>query len=196
HRLLKRPCALKLIRPDSVADPRSVLRFEREVRLTARLSHPNTVEIYDYGRTEDGTYYYVMEYLPGLNLTELVQRHGPLPPGRVVYLLRQVCGSLREAHAAGLIHRDIKPSNIFASRRGGVDDVAKLLDFGLVLPLAQLDATPLSGEGRVLGTPLFLSPEQAKGDGELDGRSDLYALGAVAYYLLTGHPPFDEENGI
>ena len=136
HQLLKRPCALKLIRPEDVADPKALERFEREVRLTATLSHPNTVEIYDYGRTEDGTYYYVMEYLPGLSLAELVERHGPLPPGRAVYLLRQVCLALREAHAAGLIHRDIKPSNIFAARRGGMDDVAKLLDFGLVRPAA------------------------------------------------------------
>ena len=134
HQLLKRPCAVKLIRPGDATDPRALERFEREVRLTAMLSHPNTVEIYDYGRAEDGTYYYVMEYLPGLSLAELVERHGPLPPGRVVYLLRQVCQALREAHAAGLIHRDIKPSNIFAARRGGMDDVAKLLDFGLVLP--------------------------------------------------------------
>src|SRR5262249_57699034 len=163
HRLLKRPCALKLIRPDSVADPRSVLRFEREVRLTARLSHPNTVEVYDYGRTEDGTYYYVMEYLPGLNLAELVERHGPLPPGRAVYLLRQVCGALREAHAAGLIHRDIKPSNIIAARRGGQDDVAKLLDFGLVRPSAAARAAQVSGDGRILGTPLYMAPEQARG---------------------------------
>jgi eukaryotic-like serine/threonine-protein kinase len=196
HQLLKRPCAIKLIRPDSAADPKAVARFEREVRLTATLSHPNTVEIYDYGRTEDGTYYYVMEYLPGLTLTELVERHGPLPAGRAVYLLRQVCGALREAHAAGLIHRDIKPSNIFAARCGGVDDVAKLLDFGLVLPVAKRDAPQLSGEGRVLGTPQFMSPEQAKGDAELDGRSDIYSLGAVAYYLLTGRPPFVEEDGI
>jgi eukaryotic-like serine/threonine-protein kinase len=196
HRLLKRPCALKLIRPDSVADPRSLVRFEREVRLTATLAHPNTVEVYDYGRTEDGTYYYVMEYLPGLNLAELVERHGPLPPGRAVYLLRQVCGALREAHAAGLVHRDIKPTNVFASRRGGVDDVAKLLDFGLVRPVAKPDVPQLSGEGQVLGTPQFMSPEQAQGGGELDGRSDIYALGAVAYYLLTGRPPFDGQDGI
>jgi tRNA A-37 threonylcarbamoyl transferase component Bud32 len=196
HQLLKRPCALKLIRPDSVADPRSLVRFEREVRLTATLSHPNTVEVYDYGRTEDGTYYYVMEYLPGLSLAQLVERHGPLPPGRSVYLLRQVCGALREAHAAGLIHRDIKPSNILVSRRGGLDDVAKLLDFGLVLPSVRTGAPQLSGEGQVLGTPLFMSPEQATGGGELDGRSDIYSLGAVAYYLLTGRPLFDEEHGI
>jgi serine/threonine-protein kinase len=198
HRFLKRPCALKLIRPDVEADPRALARFEREVRLTAALTHPNTVEVYDYGRTEDGTYYYVMEYLPGLNLEELVERHGPLPPGRVVYLLRQVCGALREAHASGLIHRDIKPTNVFASRRGGVEDVAKLLDFGLVRPVSRPDAPRprLSGEGQIVGTPQFMSPEQAQGGGELDGRSDIYSLGAVAYYLLTGRPPFEGQDGL
>ena len=137
-----------------------------------------------------------MEYLPGLSLAELVERHGPLPPGRAVYLLRQVCQALREAHAAGLIHRDIKPSNIFAARRGGMDDVAKLLDFGLVRPAATIrDAAP-ERRGQILGTPLFMSPEQATGGRELDERSDIYSLGAVAYYLLTGRPPFDEESGI
>ena len=196
HQLLKRPCALKLIRPDSVGDPRALARFEREVRLTATLSHPNTVEIYDYGRTSDGTYYYVMEYLPGLSLEELVERHGPLPPGRVVYLLRQVCQALREAHAVGLIHRDIKPSNIIAARRGGMDDVAKLLDFGLVRPAATAPAADLSAEGQILGTPLFMSPEQATGDRELDERSDIYSLGAVAYHLLTGRPPFNGAGGM
>ncbi len=196
HQLLKRPCAVKLIRPDSVGDPRALARFEREVRLTATLSHPNTVEIYDYGRTADGTYYYVMEYLPGLSLDELVARHGPLPPGRVVYLLRQVCRALREAHAVGLIHRDIKPSNIIAARRGGMDDVAKLLDFGLARPTATGPAAGLSAEGQILGTPLFMSPEQVTGDRELDGRSDLYSLGAVAYHLLTGQPPFSGAGGL
>jgi eukaryotic-like serine/threonine-protein kinase len=196
HQLLKRPCALKLIRPESVADPRSLARFEREVRLTAALSHPNTVEIYDYGRTDKGAYYYVMEYLPGMSLEQLVRRHGPLPPGRAAYLLRQVCQALREAHAAGLIHRDIKPSNILVSRRGGMHDVAKLLDFGLVLPMARAGAPHLSKEGEILGTPLFMSPEQATGDGELDGRSDIYSLGAVAYFLLTGRPPFEGQDGI
>jgi serine/threonine-protein kinase len=196
HQLLKRPCALKLIRPGAAADPHTLERFEREVRLTATLSHPNTVEIYDYGRAEDGTYYYVMEYLPGLSLAELVERYGPLPPARVVYLLRQVCGALREAHAAGLIHRDIKPSNIIAARRGGMDDVAKLLDFGLVRPSATARAAHLSAEGQILGTPQFMAPEQASGGRELGERSDLYALGAVAYYLLTGRPPFEGEGGI
>jgi eukaryotic-like serine/threonine-protein kinase len=197
HLLLKRPCALKLIRPGEATDPRALERFEREVRLTATLSHPNIVEVYDYGRAEDGTYYYVMEYLPGLSLEDLVQRHGPLPPGRVVYLLRQVCQALRVAHAAGLIHRDIKPSNVIAARRSGMDDVAKLLDFGLVLPRSGSPTPHLTGEGQVLGTPLFMSPEQVISGGRVvDQRSDLYALGAVAYYLLTGRPPFDGEGGI
>src|SRR5207244_11411010 len=164
----KRPSAIKLIRPGAVADPNALERFEREVQITATLSHPNTVEVFDYGRTENGTYYYVMEYLPGLSLAELVERHGPLPPARVVYLLRQVCGALREAHAAGLIHRDIKPSNIIAARRGGMDDVAKLLDFGLVRPAATKHAAHLTEEGQILGTPLFMAPEQATGARKLD----------------------------
>jgi serine/threonine-protein kinase len=184
HQLLKRPCAVKLIRPGDVTDPRAMQRLEREVRLTARLSHPNTVEVYDYGRTEDGTYYYVMEHLKGLSLHELVNRHGPLPPGRVV----------RYAHAAGLIHRDIKPSNIFAARPGGLGDVAKLLDFGLVLPAPNLGEVTLTGERQILGTPHYMSPEQAKGGHKLDGRSDIYSLGAVAYYLLTGRPPFEADG--
>jgi serine/threonine-protein kinase len=195
HQFLKRPCAVKLIRPDSAGDRRALARFEREVRLTATLSHPNTVEIYDYGRTPEGTYYYVMEYLPGLSFEELVERHGPVPAARAVYLLRQVCGALREAHAVGLIHRDIKPSNLIAAHRGGMDDVAKLLDFGLVRP-TQVAAAELSTEGQILGTPLFMSPEQAMGARELDERSDIYSLGAVAYYLLTGRPPFDHAGGM
>lgn len=196
HQLLKRPCALKLIRSGAVDDPRAFERFEREVRLTATLSHPHTVDVYDYGRSEDGTYYYVMEYLRGLNLAELVERHGPLPAGRVVYLLRQVAGALREAHAAGLIHRDIKPSNIFAAQRGGMCDFAKLLDFGLVRIAATARYAGLSEEGRILGTPLFMSPEQAAGGRELDHRTDIYSLGAVAYYMLTSRPPFNETDGI
>jgi serine/threonine-protein kinase len=196
HQLLKRPCAVKLIQPGHAADPRAQARFEREVRLTARLSHPNTVDVYDYGRAEDGTYYYVMEYLRGLSLDELVERYGPLPPERAVYLLQQVCGALSEAHAAGLIHRDIKPSNIFAARRGGIDDMAKLLDFGLVRPVATDHSAHLSAKGQILGTPLFMSPEQATSSQELDGRGDLYSLGAVAYYLLTGRPPFEGDDGI
>ena len=139
HQLMKRPCAIKVIRPSKADDPQALARFEREVHATAQLSHWNSVEIFDYGRAEDGTFYYVMEYLPGLSLAQLVERYGPLPPARVVYLLAQVCDALAEAHAAGLIHRDIKPGNIFAAVRGGQYDVAKLLDFGLAKPMAADD---------------------------------------------------------
>jgi serine/threonine-protein kinase len=193
HRMLKRPCAIKLIRPEQAGDPRVLARFEREVQMTARLSHWNTVEIYDYGRTEDGTFYYVMEYLPGLSLEELLERHGPLPAERVVHLLRQTCQALREAHAIGLIHRDIKPGNIFAARRGGLYDVAKLLDFGLVKPVADFSSPRLTQDGAISGTPLFMSPEQARGR-EVDARSDIYCLGAVAYVLLCGRPPFERTT--
>jgi len=195
HQLLKRACAVKLIRASAGLDPRALARFEREVRITATLSHPNTVEIFDYGRTEDGTYYYVMEYLPGLSLADLVEQYGPLPPERVIYLLRQVCLALQEAHGAGLIHRDIKPSNIFAARRGGQDDVAKLLDFGLVRPVEAVGSAESTAMGPV-GTPAFMSPEQVMGESEVDARSDIYSLGAVAYYLLSGRPPFQQRSGI
>ena len=196
HRMLKRPCAVKLIRPDHAGDPHVLARFEREVQMTARLSHWNTVEIYDYGRTEDGTFFYVMEYLPGLSLEDLLDRHGPLPAERVVHLLRQTCQGLREAHAIGLIHRDIKPGNIFVAQRGGLYDVVKLLDFGLVKPLADIDSTRLTAEGVISGTPLFMSPEQARGLDEIDARSDIYSLGAVAYVMLTGRPPFEGSNAL
>ncbi|HEV3165007.1 MAG TPA: protein kinase [Isosphaeraceae bacterium] len=196
HQLMKRPCAVKLIRPDSAADPRFLARFEREVRTTARLSHPNTVEIYDYGRTDDGTFYYVMEYLPGMSLADLVDGHGPLPPERAIHLLRQVCQALHEAHEAGLTHRDIKPTNLFASQRGGVFDVAKVLDFGLVKQTSEAPSVRLSQEGVITGSPLYLSPEQASGDNAPDRRSDIYSVGAVAYFLLTGRPPFVCDNAI
>src|SRR5215471_10601985 len=194
HRMLKRPCAIKLIHPERAGDPQVLARFEREVRMTARLSHWNTVEIFDYGRTDDGTFFYVMEYLPGLSLEDLLQRHGPLPPERVVHLVRQVCQGLREAHGIGLIHRDIKPGNVFVAQRGGLYDVAKLLDFGLVKPVAEVPSARLTHEGAISGTPLFMSPEQAQGRGDLDARSDIYSLGAVAYTLLSGRPPFERTN--
>jgi eukaryotic-like serine/threonine-protein kinase len=191
HRLLKRPCAVKLIRPEQAGDPDLLRRFEREVQATARLGHPNTVEVYDYGHAEDGTFYYVMEYLPGLTLDQLVKRHGPLPPGRAVHVLRELCGALREAHEAGLVHRDVKPGNVIVCRKGGVDDVVKLLDFGLVRPpAAEGAAAGLTQEGLVVGTPDFMAPEQALGAAALDARCDLYSLGALAYFLLTGRPPF------
>jgi serine/threonine-protein kinase len=157
----------------------------------ARLKHWNTVRIYDYGHAADGTFYYAMEYLPGLTLESLVKRHGPLPPGRAVHLLRQACLALREAHALSLIHRDIKPGNIMVCERGGSHDVVKLLDFGLV------KATGLGGgeekltqEGAIAGTPAYMAPEQAASNDRLDGRTDVYSLGAVGYFLLTGQPPF------
>ena len=188
HALLRRPCAVKLIRTAHIGDEKRAARFEREVQATAALTHPNAVQVYDYGRAEDGTFYYAMEYLPGLNLDRLVERHGPLPPGRAIHLLRQVCGALREAHSAGLIHRDVKPGNAIVCERGGRPDVVKLLDFGLVRAI-EPDSQKLTQDGAIAGTPAYMSPEQVEG-AELDGRSDLYSLGAVAYYLLTGRPPF------
>jgi len=197
HQLMKRPCVLKMIRTDRAGDEKILARFQREVRATARLSHWNTVEIFDYGHTADGTFYYVMEYLPGMSLAELVRDFGALPPERVIYLLRQVCDALHEAHSMGLIHRDIKPGNIFAAQRGGVYDVAKLLDFGLVKPLVEEDQPiQLTVEGTITGSPLFMSPEQATGETRADVRSDIYALGAVAYYLLTARPVFEEKQPI
>jgi len=195
HRLLRRPCAVKLIRPERLDDPRSRRQFEAEVQAMATLMHPNTAEIYDYGHAEDGTFYYVMEYLPGLSLDDLVRRHGPLPPARAVFLLRQICEALREAHAVGLIHRDIKPGNIIACVRGGVPDVAKLLDFGLVQTrggsgLGEETAGPCG----IAGTPAYMSPEQAAAPDRLGARSDLYSMGAVAFFLLTGQPPFVRGN--
>jgi serine/threonine-protein kinase len=195
HLLLRRPCAIKLIRADRSGDPASLQRFGREVQATATLTHFNTVQIFDYGHTRDGTFYYVMEYLEGLTAEELVQRHGPIPPGRVVHFLRQVCSALHEAHAIGLVHRDIKPSNIMICRRGGLSDVVKLLDFGLVQPeRVREDAERITQEGTVAGTPSYMSPEQAGAGADLDGRSDIYSLGCVAYFLLTGRPPFTDRS--
>jgi eukaryotic-like serine/threonine-protein kinase len=194
HQLLKRPCALKLIRPEAGADPLALARFEREVQSAARLSHPNSIEIYDYGHADDGTFYYVMEYLPGLSLETLVRQVGPLPAGRVIYLLRQACAGLAEAHALGLVHRDLKPANIFVARRGGESDVAKVLDFGLVKLTRDREAATLTQDLTVSGTPSYMAPEQATASGDLDARADVYALGAVAYFALTGRPPFEGPN--
>ena len=196
HQMMKRPVAIKVIRPNRANDPAALARFEREVRATSRLSHWNTIEIFDYGRTADGTFYYVMEYLPGMSIAELVEQHGPLAPERAVYLLQQTCEALGEAHSLGLIHRDIKPGNLFAAQRGGYYDVAKLLDFGLAKRMiSTTDSIQLTGEGSVTGSPLYMAPEQATG-GEPDARSDIYSLGAVAYFMLTGRPPFPGENAI
>ncbi|MEZ5945040.1 MAG: serine/threonine-protein kinase [Planctomycetaceae bacterium] len=192
HRLLKRRCALKFIRSTLPRSATVLGRFENEVQAAAALSHPNTIDIYDFGETSDGAFYYSMELLPGMNFQELVARHGPQRPERVVYLLRQVCSALEEAHATGLIHRDIKPANLFASKRGGNWDVAKLLDFGLALWAEGGDGS--SASGSVAGTPLYISPEQLQIDAVVDGRCDIYGLGGVAYFLLTGRPPFNSSD--
>jgi eukaryotic-like serine/threonine-protein kinase len=191
HVLLQRPCAVKLIRPGRTVDSMELRRFEREVRATATLTHPNTVQIFDYGHTEDGTFYYAMEYLPGLTLEQLVKQHGPLVPSRAVYFVRQICGALREAHAIGLIHRDIKPSNVMICARGGLHDTAKLLDFGLVLAQrGNRDSEKLTQDGAIAGTPAYMSPEQIDRHNKTDLRSDIYSVGALTYFLLTGQPPF------
>jgi hypothetical protein len=183
HVLLRRPCAIKLIRPDRAGNPQDLVRFEREVHATATLTHPNTVQVYDYGHTDEGTFYYVMEYLPGKTLEELVRGQGPQPASRAIHLLRQICGALGEAHTAGLIHRDVKPGNIIVCERGGVPDVAKLLDFGIVQSRG-------AASREIAGTPSFMSPEQVSGTDIVDERSDLYSLGGVGYFLLTGVAPF------
>ena len=191
HRLLKRLCAVKLIHPDKASDSAMKNRFEREVKVTATLTHPNTIEVYDYGTTASGRFFYAMEYLNGLNLQQFVKRFGPLSPGRTVFILRQICSALHEAHSAGLVHRDIKPSNIFLSERGRMYDVAKLLDFGLVRASMEVGLQRVNTQ--IQGSPAFMCPEQARGQ-EPDCRGDLYSLGAVAYFLLTGRPPFDDPN--
>jgi hypothetical protein len=187
HLLLKQPVAIKLIRPDRAGDPDALARFEREVRATARLKHWNTVQIYDFGFAEDGTFYYVMEFLPGLTLEQIVQRDGPLPPARVIHFLRQVCAALAEAHGMHLVHRDVKPANVMVCERGGVHDVAKLLDFGLVRGGGP-NADTMHDTQQVLGTPGYMAPEQAQGRDDLDATADIYAVGATAYLLLTGEP--------
>lgn len=198
HQLLKRPCAVKLIRPSHQTNPQALARFEREVRLTSALTHSNTITIFDYGRTPNDTFYYVMEFLHGMSLYEIVKRFAPLPPARAVHFLRQACGSLHEAHAAGLIHRDIKPANLFAAQLGGRHDVLKVLDFGLVRAVGKSNANGNDTERGLSGSPLYMSPEEASPDADRppDHRGDIYSLGATAYFLLTGRPPFTVENSV
>lgn len=194
HQRLRRPTAIKVLRPEKTAE-HNLVRFEREARLTASLCHPNTVSVYDYGRTPGGTFYYAMEYIEGIDLDMLVRHDGPQHPGRVIQILLQICGSLAEAHAVGLIHQDIKPANIFLCERAGMVDMVKVLDFGLVRRFSRAEGA----EGRTsmiapqqdfVGTPHFVAPEALLGDGEVDGRTDLYSLGCVAHFLLTGAAPF------
>lgn len=189
HAMLRRPTAIKLLGPDRTSRE-ALERFEREVQLTAQLTHPNTVTIYDYGRTADGVLYYAMELLDGATLEEVVEVDGPQLPARVVHILEQVAGALGEAHAIGLIHRDVKPANIVLCRQGGELDVAKVVDFGLVKELDKQHPTSVSQEGTISGTPLYMAPEMLTENNAASPRSDIYALGAVGYYLLTGEHVF------
>jgi eukaryotic-like serine/threonine-protein kinase len=193
HAMLRRPTAIKMLEPDKV-NPAALERFEREVQITSQLNHPNTVAIYDYGRTPEGVFYYAMEYLDGIDLQSLVERHGPQPVPRVIHILLQICGSLYEAHSLGLVHRDIKPANIMLNRRGGEPDVTKVLDFGLVKALDDQKQAGLTQQGSMTGTPLYMSPEAIQLPNSVDSRSDLYAVGAVGYFLLTGQPVFEAES--
>ncbi|MGD8608740.1 MAG: serine/threonine-protein kinase [Myxococcales bacterium] len=193
HGMLKRPTAIKLLRPE-LSDREALDRFRREVQLTAKLTHPNTVTIYDYGRTPDGLFYYAMELLEGATLTQIVDASGPQPVERVVRILRDAALALNEAHEIGLIHRDIKPSNVMLARQGGMPDVTKVLDFGLVKNLSNVDDLEKTNTMSIKGTPHYLSPEAIQDPQGIDSRSDLYSLGAVAYYLLAGRHLFDGKT--
>ena len=191
--MLKRPTAVKLLRPELGGREVHDL-FRREVQLTATLKHPHTITIYDYGRTPEGLFYYAMELLDGASLQDIVEATGPQPVPRVVRILRDVALALDEAHAVGLIHRDVKPSNIMLTRQGGSDDFVKVLDFGLVKRISDADDSETSDTRSIQGTPQYLSPEGVNTPSEVDARSDLYSLGAVGYYLLTGRPVFEADT--
>ena len=193
HALLKRPTAVKILKP-ALATDELIARFEREVTLASRLQHPATVEIFDYGRTRDGTFYYAMEYIDGITLAMLVEKDGAQPAPRVAHILKQVCESLREAHSKGLVHRDIKPANIMICERGGESDVAKVLDFGLVKDVRATDTRDITQYARMLGTPTYMAPERIRNPAEANPTVDIYAVGAVAFLLLTGKRVFDAPN--
>lgn len=196
HALLRRPTAVKIIREavvrDAATERDAEARFEREVQLTSQLTHPNTIAVFDYGRSEDGRFYYAMEYIHGLSLGSVVTQDGPFSPRRAVHLLKQVCGSLAEAHALGLIHRDIKPDNVMIANRGGVADFVKVLDFGLVKGLDTKETLSSQG-GRLVGTPGYIAPETLL-SGQVDPRSDVYSVGALLLYVLTGAPAYAGET--
>ncbi|MCZ6787186.1 MAG: serine/threonine-protein kinase, partial [Planctomycetota bacterium] len=193
HAMLRRDAAIKILKAGDASGER-VARFEREVQLTSALRHPNTIEIYDYGRSPDGTFYYVMEYLKGLSLRDIVQESGPLPPERVIHILKQTCGSLAEAHEAGLIHRDVTPGNIVLCELGGLYDVVKVLDFGLVKDVGSNKGPQLTQVGQIAGTPHYMAPETLIDPDKVDARLDLYALGGVGYYMATGNTVFSGET--
>jgi serine/threonine-protein kinase len=200
HKMLARPAAIKVIRPEALRargtdTDELVARFEKEAQATAALSSSHTVRLYDYGTAQDGAFYYVMELLRGIDLQRLVQRFGPVPPERAIYLLKQVCHSLREAHALGLVHRDIKPSNLFLCRHGVDHDFVKVLDFGLVKQVQQkAQAIEVTGGNIIPGTPAYMAPEELTAERPIDGRTDLYSVGCVAYWLLTGHLVFEGDK--
>lgn len=189
--MLRRPTAIKMLQADNLNEA-AIGRFEREVQITSKLNHPNSIAIYDFGRTPEGVFYYAMEFLDGIDLQTLVSSYGPQTEGRVVHILKQVCGSLYEAHSMGLVHRDIKPANIMLNRRGGESDVVNVLDFGLVKALDDREQSQKTGG--LSGTPLYMSPESIQTPDTVDGRSDLYALGAVGYFLLTGQTVFQART--
>lgn len=195
---MNRHVAIKILHPRYLSRSDLVSRFRREARAMSHLSHPNTARVFLYGQLEDGACYFVMEYLEGRNLAQLVRAEGPMAPDRAVHVMKQVCGALDEAHRAGIIHRDLKPENIFLTVQGGIDDFPKVLDFGLA-KVTEKQMKPgsmiLTREGMVFGTPEFMSPEQARGQ-KLDSRSDIYALGVIMYELLTGKLPFDAKQPI
>lgn len=193
HRMLKRPAAVKVLKPQTTSDE-WIARFQREVQLASQLGHPNTIAIYDYGVAPGGEFWYAMEYLEGLSLADLVERYGPVPPARAAWILRQACASLWEAHAHGLVHRDIKPQNIMLCDIHGERDVVKVLDFGLVKQTTGEATRDLTSTLRILGTPLYMSPERIRHPGDADARADIYALGAVGYHLLTGRRLFETET--
>lgn len=193
HSLIRRPTAIKVMQVAGEDQGAAIQRFEREVQLSATLSHPNTITIYDFGHTPDNRFYYVMEYLQGLDIQKLVDKFGPFTAARGVFVLSQVCSALSEAHERGIVHRDIKPSNVFLTTRGGLYDYVKVLDFGLAKQVTDEKAVSLTKTGVALGTPRYISPEAIRGAENIDARSDIYCLGAVAYFMLTGRPPF---NGV
>jgi serine/threonine-protein kinase len=200
HQLLARPAAVKIVREAMVglAEDANALRqrFAREAQATAELQSPHTVQLFDFGLTDTGSFYYVMERLRGMDLQRMVERHGPLLPERAVFLLKQACRSLSEAHALGLVHRDIKPANLFVCRLGPEYDFLKVLDFGVVSRQGRESTSPITVAGMVLGTPAFLAPELVSGQSPFDQRADIYGLGCVAYWLLTGRPPFEAGDAV
>jgi len=197
HRLLARPVALKLVKAPDKDNQTRVERFRREARAMARLKSPHTVDLLDFGVTEDGRLFYAMELLEGMDLEQLVRAHGPMPPARVVHILKQALASLEEAHERGMVHRDIKPANLHLGRYGLSHDHVKVLDFGLVKAATSGDANlgpPITADDRISGTPAYMAPESITGESELDGRADVYALACVAVYLLTGERVFDADD--